>query len=104
MHGACNMKTGPTIAELELRFFIDQMSERPTLLILGDLENRITQFISQVNGVYLSRNVEIGERKVVDYKFRLNDYDSFYESLTLLSRKRLDKEFTEALESKLSED
>jgi hypothetical protein len=96
---------GPTTGELELRFFIDQLDNRPNGLILGELEKKLQTFCTVINAHFQSRNV-IFERdiKVVDYKLLLGNYDLFGHAMYQLSRKRSDAEFTKALESKLSED
>lgn len=97
---------GAAHAELELRFFVDQLDKRPMIIIAMELEARIARFAEQVHGMFVNRNVHenYDGTRIIDYTINLNSYDAFVDSLQKLARKRVDGEFTVALESKLSED
>lgn len=106
LHGPIQQPLGPVSAELELRFYVDQIERRPNPILLGELEKKIGRFISETNGSFNGRHLheDFNGTKILDYKLKLHNYETFIETLNRLSRKRIDKEFTKALEAKLSED
>lgn len=91
--------------ELQLGFEVLSSETRPINIVLGEFEAKITQFISKSGTSYNNRTMEIkGSRRELTYRFLINDLDRFNEELEKLAQKRLDKEFTVALEAELSKD
>lgn len=96
----------PSSADLELRYFIDQLDKRPMIIIAMELEAKIARFSAEVHAMFVNRNVheDYNGTKIIDYTLKLHGYDDFMDSLQRLARKRVDRDFTIALEAKLSED
>lgn len=101
MHG---MYMGPPSANIEIVFYINQMSTNKN--IHEDLEKHMASVLQELDAVFTGRvsQVEIHRRATITYKIKVWDYYSFISKLDNLYNKQIDKEFTAALESKLSED
>ncbi len=108
MNGPVNMQNGPLSATLDIRFFLDQMEVETKSLpvLMGELEHHASLFCAQCDAAFISRNYSYGASKVTElnYSFKLYDYDSFLKNVEKFGRERIDREFTQALEAKLSED
>lgn len=91
---------------LTLTYYINQHPSTP-LQIFQSLETLIAEFLKDVNGVFTQRTMEPfrGEYVMtVMYSALIADYDNFIATLPELARKKADRDFTQALEIKLSED
>lgn len=109
IHGPMNMHVQNPTAELALSFYLDQ-----TKLVHQDiylsLEKHLHNFLQEVNGVFTHRQMD--HRWANDksspieiiYKLKLYNSDEFFRTIEKLYIDLMDKKFTEALESKLSED
>ena len=99
---------GPPEGDMDLLFHI-VAGGKPLVLILSDLENKIKAFCWNANTTFIQRTAEEvrydGEWHYrVTYKMRIADIDLFNTIIEKLALDAMDKEFTEVLEKKLSED
>ncbi len=107
VNGPVQVHGGPPTVKLYLKYYIDQLSHIPHAILCERIELKIRSLLGRVGGSFLQRKVEpYRESKAwtVSYELRLNDYDKFVTELDKLYRNVAYAEFTEALESKLSED
>lgn len=107
MNGPVQVHNGPPTVKLYLKYYIDQLSYIPHAILCERIEIKIKNLLGIVGGAFLQRQVEpYRESKAwtVSYELRLNDYDRFVTELDKLYRDVAYAEFTQALESKLSED
>ena len=105
--------SGPQIAvqnssprvDLHLEVYLDQMA--PEKHNICELEERISLILRQVDGRWMQRQISPfrGEKVYkIDYQILLHDYENFVEKLHQYALTQLDREFTEVLEAKLTED
>lgn len=108
MNGQLLVNNGPPIVKLYLKYYVDQLSHIPRAILCERIELKIKSLLGRVGGSFLNREVapyrEESNTWTVSYQLRLNDYDIFVRELDKLYRNVAYAEFTEALESKLSED
>lgn len=99
------MVTNPHV-RLSLTYYINQHPNTP-LQIFKIIETHLADFNSKVDGVFTSRSMEPfrGEYvTVVKYEIFLRDYDHLMDGIAKMAKEKVDRDFTEALEAKLSED
>ena len=107
MNGPLQVYNGPPVVKLHLKYYIDQLSHIPHAIMCERIELKIRTLLGKVGGMFLQRQVEPfrdSKAWTISYSLRLNDYDVFVAELDKLYRNAAYAEFTEALESKLSED
>lgn len=108
--GGAYMQTSSfTEADLYLKFYIDQMvlSQDPPIDVFSIIEHKITDMIYFAGGDYYQRQAEPFRDKhpmLLSYTLKLPDYEGFLQKVHQLALKKIDQEFTKALESKLLED
>jgi len=93
-------------ASLRLTFYINQMSRKNIDTIYGEIELKISRFLSEAGGVFYNRNVsyESCGPNLVEYLVKISNVEVFQQLLETGHQKRIDAEFTQALEAKLAED
>lgn len=108
INGPVQVHNGPPTVKLYLKYYIDQLSHIPHAILCERIEIKIRNLLGIVGGAFLQRQVEPYREEskawTVSYELRLNDYDTFVTELDKLYRNVAYAEFTQALESKLSED
>lgn len=107
-YGAGSVYMGTT-TELFLIFYIDQMimMKSPPPDVFSEIERKIHDMLAVVDGVFTQREVKPFRDKnpmTIEYTLKLESYNNFIDRLNRLARHKADKEFSKALESKLSED
>lgn len=94
------------VSKLSLTYYINQHPNTP-IQIFKRLEEHLTEFLQRVDGVFTQRVMEPfrGEYVVtVRYEIQLEDYNTFLDKVSILAKEKVDRDFTKALEAKLSED
>lgn len=108
MNGPVSMYNGPLSATLDVKFYLDQIEVETKSLgsLMGELEYQASRFCAECDAAFQSRNYSYNTSKVIElnYSFKLFDYDRFLKNVEKFGRERIDREFTQALEAKLSED
>ena len=91
---------------LRLTFYVDQKSVADINFISATIEDNLATFNQKVNASFISRskNVEFNGNITLHYALVMPTYEGFEEQLRRAAQLRMDKEFTKALEAKLSED
>lgn len=104
MNGTYGMSMGPASVDMSLTYYLNQMADNKKTL--SDLEKTIAPFLKETKGAFTGRNVEqdINGKTVVNYRLKLTDFEKFSKTANELYIKRMDAEFTAALEAKLLED
>jgi hypothetical protein len=96
----------PPSTRLLLTYYINQAALVAPLSIFKTLENHIAEFNKHVDGSFVHRSVEPfrGEyATTIKYEIVIRDYDHFSNTVSKLARAKVDAQFTQALEAKLSE-
>lgn len=103
-YGGVSSFMGRVEIDMSLTYILNQMAD--TEKTLTDLEATVSVILKKTKGVFLGRNIEkeITGRSVANYRLKLSDYNLFTKLIQELYIKQMDKEFTAALEAKLSED
>jgi len=104
LNGGMSTYMGPADIDMSLTYILNQMAD--TEKTLTDLEASVSVILKKTKGVFIGRNVnyDYSGKKVVNYRLKLSDYNLFTQLTNELYLKQMDREFTEALEAKLSED
>lgn len=105
-YGSAYMHVGGPSVELYLKYYINQMSVDSPSIIFTKIEHKLTELLYHVDGVFSQRVVEpfrANEVTTIYYTVKLQDFENFVSKLDTFARLKYDREFTEALEAKLSE-
>ncbi len=100
---------GPQTARLEVIFYIDQSYKGPVVVLISELERGMRHFCQRCGATFQNRSMDPNmyrNDKVssINYVFNLHDYGMFIDGVTKMGLEQMDREFTKALEEKLSED
>lgn len=101
LHGM--VSHSPISADLKLEFYIDQLSSATNAHEI--LEQHLAYFLETTSGAFTGRSLNYGrDNEVVTYMIKVYDYNQFLDNVYKAYNHLIDKEFTQALEAKLSED